>query len=146
MPRKIGDHWSKTHGKKKENKQLLQEKPAWHSWFLEWKPMNNKSNTEYFWHNESVHKYDSKSFVKESQTQIDSLTCWLKKKKLISWCRKELENFIWAKFEHYNWAEHLKNLWELLYQLEMKAQLYKFFETNGCTSNDVFLTVYIIQI
>ena len=29
---------------------------------------------------------------------------------------------------------------------ELKAQLYKFFETDNCTLKDVFLTVYMIQI
>ena len=37
-------------------------------------------------------------------------------------------------------------LLKLFCLLDVKAQLYKFFETKGCTSSDVLLTVYIIQI
>ena len=66
--------------------------------------------------------------------------------KLISRSKKEMENFIRAKFEVITQEEHLRKPWELFRQLEVKAQLYKFFETEGCTSNDVLLTVYIIQI
>ena len=54
-----------------------------------------------------------------------------------------MENFIQAKFEQ---EEHLRKLWKMFCTLEVKAQLYKFSETEGCTSNDVFLAVYIIQI
>ena len=37
------------------------------------------------------------------------------------------------------WEEHLKKLRELFHPLEVKAQLHKFFETEGCTSNDVIV-------
>ena len=42
--------------------------------------------------------------------------------------------------------EDLRKLWELLLPLEVKVQLHKFFETDGCTSNDILLIIYIIQI
>ena len=57
-----------------------------------------------------------------------------------------MENFIQAKFEDYNLEEHLRKLWELFLPLEVKAQLQKILETEGCTLNDVLLTVYMIQI
>ena len=36
--------------------------------------------------------------------------------------------------------EHLRKLRELFRPLEVKAQLYKFFEAQGCTTNDVLVT------
>ena len=66
-------------------------------------------------------------------------------KKLISRSKKEMENFIWTKFEDYN-PERASQLWELFHPLEVNTQLYKFFETEGCTLSDLLLTVYTIQI
>ena len=60
-------------------------------------------------------------------------------KKLISWSKKELENFIQAKFDDDNPGRASRKLWGLFYLLEIKAQLHKFFETEGCTSNDALL-------
>ena len=42
--------------------------------------------------------------------------------------------------------EQLRKFWELLCPLEVKEQFCKFFETEGCTPNDILLTVYMIQI
>ena len=47
----------------------------------------------------------------------------------VCFSKKEMENFIQAKFEDYN-----------------KAQLQKILETKECELNDVLLTVYMIQI
>ena len=69
----------------------------------------------------------------------------LSTKKWISWSKEEMENFIWAKLRIIT-QQHLRKLWELFRPLEVKAQLYKFFEKEGCTLNDVLLTVYTIQI
>ena len=60
--------------------------------------------------------------------------------KLISRSKKELENFIWAKFEDYN-LRRASQLWELFHWLENKAQLHKLLFIK-CH----ILTVYIIQI
>lgn len=66
--------------------------------------------------------------------------------KLISWPKKEVENFIEPNLRILTQKEQLRRLWELFCPLEVKAQLYEFFETEGCTSNNVLLTVYMIQI
>ena len=64
--------------------------------------------------------------------------------KLISQSKKEMENFIQGKFENYNSGRAPQKT--LHSPLEVKAQLCKFFETEGCTLNDVLLTVYTTQI
>ena len=56
-----------------------------------------------------------------------------------------MENFIWAKFEDYNLGGASQKALELFHPLEVKAQLYKFFETEGYALNDALLTVYIIH-
>ena len=38
--------------------------------------------------------------------------------------------------------KHLRKFWELFYPLEVKAQLPKFLETEGCAFSDALLTVY----
>ena len=65
--------------------------------------------------------------------------------KLISQFKKEMEDFIWAKLRIITRDQHLRKLQELLCPLEVKAQV-MFFETEGCTLNDVLVTVYTIQI
>ena len=55
-----------------------------------------------------------------------------------------MENFIQGKFENYNSGRAPQKT--LHSPLEVKAQLCKFFETEGCTLNDVLLTVYTTQI
>ena len=57
-----------------------------------------------------------------------------------------MENFIRAKLKIITREQHLRNLQDLFHPLEIKAQLYKFFETEGCTLKDVLLRVYTIQI
>ena len=47
-----------------------------------------------------------------------------------------MENFIQAKLRIIIQEKHLRKLWELFLLLEVKAELYKFFETEGCTLND----------
>ena len=47
-------------------------------------------------------------------------------KKLITWSKKKMENFIRAKLRIITREQHLRNLWELFCPLEVKAQLYKF--------------------
>ena len=47
----------------------------------------------------------------------------------VCFSKKEMENFIQAKFEDYN-----------------KSQLQKILETKECGLNDVLLTIYMIQI
>ena len=59
----------------------------------------------------------------------------IKIKVKISQSKKEIENFIWAKLRIITWEQPLRKLWELFQPLEVKAQLYKFFETEGCTLN-----------
>ena len=44
-----------------------------------------------------------------------------------------MENFIWAKLKIITREQHLRKLWELLHPLEVKAQLHKFFRTQGYT-------------
>ena len=66
--------------------------------------------------------------------------------KLISRSEKEMENFIQAKLRIITREQPLRKLQELFRPLQVKTQLYKFFETEGCTSNDVLFTVYTIQI
>ena len=41
--------------------------------------------------------------------------------------------------------KHLRELWELFHPSDVKVKLYKFFETEGYISNDVLLTVHIMQ-
>ena len=67
-------------------------------------------------------------------------------KKLISRSKKEMENFILAKLRIITGEEHLRKLQKLLSQLEVKAQLCKFFETEGCTLNSILLIIYTIHI
>ena len=57
-----------------------------------------------------------------------------------------MENFIQAKLRLITLQEHLRKLQELFSPLEVKAWLYKFFETESYMLNDVLLTVYKIQI
>ena len=57
-----------------------------------------------------------------------------------------MENFIQAKLRIITLEEHLRKPQELFSPLEVKAWLYKFFETEGCMLNDILLTVYKIQI
>ena len=57
-----------------------------------------------------------------------------------------MEKFIQAKLRIIALGEHLRKLRELFSLLEVKAQLYKVFETEGCTLNDILWTVYTIQI
>ena len=61
--------------------------------------------------------------------------------KLISWSKKETENFIWAKLKSTTWGVACQKLWELLRPLEVKTWLDKFVRLN-----EVFLTVYLVQI
>ena len=60
-------------------------------------------------------------------------------KKKISGSKKGIENFIQAKYRIIPQEQHLRNFWELLRPLQVKAQLYKFFEVEGCTLNDVII-------
>ena len=64
--------------------------------------------------------------------------------KLISCSKKERNNFIWAKLSIRTWEQQFRKLQELFCPLEVKAQLYKIFETEEDTLNDVLLTVYTI--
>ena len=57
-----------------------------------------------------------------------------------------MENFIRTQLRIMTQEQPLRKLWELFHPLEVKAQLYKFFETEGCPLNDVLLTVHTIQI
>ena len=57
-----------------------------------------------------------------------------------------MENFIGAKLRIITQEQHLRRLGELVHQLEVKGQLYEFLETEGCTSNDILLTLHTIQI
>ena len=57
-----------------------------------------------------------------------------------------MENFIQANFEDYNSERASQKALRTIVSLEVKAQLYKFLETEGCTSNDMLLAVYMIQI
>ena len=71
--------------------------------------------------------------------------------KLISRSKKELENFIQAEFENCNLERaSQKALRTILPVRSQDTSLYAFFfffcETEGCTSNDVLLTVSTIQI
>ena len=57
-----------------------------------------------------------------------------------NWSNKEMKNFIQSKLRIIVWEQHLRKIWVLLfYPLEVKAVI-KFFETEGCTLNDVLLT------
>ena len=67
-------------------------------------------------------------------------------RKLISQYKKEMEIFIRIKLRIINWEQPLRDLWEQLHSLEVKVQLYGFFETEDCTLNDVLLTVCTIQV
>ena len=44
------------------------------------------------------------------------------------------------------WEQHLRKLRKLFHPLEVKAQLYAFFETEVYTISGALLTVYTIQI
>ena len=65
--------------------------------------------------------------------------------KLTSQSKEDMEKNFWAKFEAYNtrWASQKT---ELFYLLEVKAELYKLFETEVYTLNGILLTIYILQI
>ena len=56
-----------------------------------------------------------------------------------------MENFFKTNLRIKTQEQQTRKLQELGLLLEVKAQLYKLFETRGCTFNDVLLTVYIIQ-
>lgn len=49
----------------------------------------------------------------------------------------EVENFTQIKFEDYNPGKASQKVHLMFHPLEVKAQVYKFFETKGCASNDV---------
>lgn len=57
-----------------------------------------------------------------------------------------METLLKPNFRIKTQEQQTRKLQELFLLLEVKAQLYKLFETQGCTLNDVLLTVYIIQI
>ena len=62
----------------------------------------------------------------------------------INQSKKEMEIFIQAKLRIITQELQIRKLWELFHPLEVKAQLCKFFETEGCILNGVLLTVYTI--
>ena len=71
---------------------------------------------------------------------------WCDVKELISRSQKERENFILSQIEDYNPGRASLKAWELFHPLDINARLYKFLETEDCTSDDGLLTVYTIQI
>ena len=69
--------------------------------------------------------------------------CWQN----ISQSKKEMENFIWAKFEDYNLGRAFQKALRTVPPIRSQDAVYIDFLTEGCTWNDaVLLTVYIIQI
>ena len=65
---------------------------------------------------------------------------------LIRWSKKKWKFLFEPNLRIITQEEHLGKLWELFHLLEVKAQLYKCFETEGYTLNDMSLIVYTIQI
>ena len=59
---------------------------------------------------------------------------------------KEIKNFIQVILRIITQEWPLRKLWELFCPLEVKAQLSKFFGTEGYTLNDILLIVYTILI
>ena len=59
----------------------------------------------------------------------------------INQSKKEMEIFIQAKLRIITQELQIRKLWELFHPLEVKAQLYNFFETESCTLNDVLLAI-----
>ena len=67
-----------------------------------------------------------------------------------------MENFIRVKYEYYNPGRASQKVLRIVMPLRNQGIikfvfcfflfLFFFFETEGCTSNDVLLTVYIIQL
>ena len=58
-----------------------------------------------------------------------------------------MENFIRARFDNYNPGRaSQKSLRTVPPRLEVKAHFYKFFETEGWTSQHVLVTVYTTQV
>ena len=67
--------------------------------------------------------------------------------KLISRSKKELENFIRAKFKDYNPERASQKALRTVPPIRSQHMVYiSFFETAGCTLNEVLLAVYIIHI
>lgn len=76
-----------------------------------------------------------------------TLTAMLMSTKKISGFKKRIENFIQAKYRIIPQEQPSENFWELSHPLQViKAQLYKFFEIEGCTLMMLLLTVYPVQI
>ena len=57
----------------------------------------------------------------------------------ISGFKKGIGNFVQAKYRIIPQEQPLRNFWELSHPLQVKAQLYKCFEIEGCTLNDVII-------
>ena len=59
-----------------------------------------------------------------------------------------MENFIQAKFEDYNPGKTTQKALRTVPPIRSQGTviLYKFFETEDCTLNDVLLTIYTMQI
>lgn len=61
--------------------------------------------------------------------------------KLISPSKKEMGNFIWAKFEDWNPAGASQKTLRTIPPVRSQVQLYKLFETEGWTSNDILFVI-----
>ena len=59
---------------------------------------------------------------------------------------KEMENFIQARFEGNNSGRASQKALRTVVPMRSQGTVLKVFETEGCTLNDVLLTVYTVQI